>query len=330
MKNTLKLLAKLAFAFGIIAYMIYTDRLDLNVVREGLGQPQYVLPALGLILLGVLLSIYRWGLLMRGQGVELPLSHIIRYGFIGVFFNTTMPGMVSGDLVKAWYVISDREKGQPKTPILTGILFDRIIGLFGLIMVSVAALFLNWGVVWEIKSLHTVAVTNLMLAVGVVAFYVLVMLSGVGPIRKLRESAQVLERNKIGQLILRVFDAWAGYRERPLAIFGALFCAMGTHSCVVLGILLSTKALGDPNIGAFQVFLLAPLGLLGAAIPVAPAGLGVGHVFFAGLFALAGSRLGAEIFTLFITLQILINCIGLIFYIRSPRPAAVREPVASG
>jgi hypothetical protein len=70
---------------------------------------------------------------------------------------------------------------------------------------------------------------------------------------------------------------------------------------------------------AYQYFLLVPMGLLTTAIPIAPAGLGVGHVAFAALFSLAGSEHGAEIFTMYVTIQIVINLTGVFFYLRSPK-----------
>ena len=316
----LKFFSKFLFAFGIIGFMIYTDRLDMQVVKQGLMQPEVVLLSLGLICFGLVVTLVRWRLLLRGQNINMSFSQVFRYGMIGVFFNTTMPGMVSGDVVKAWYVIADRPKGQDKTPILTAIIIDRIIGLFGLITVSIIALALNWETVWLNENLQLIGIANMSLAVIIFIFFVAVMFSNQGPLRALRLWCDRWKEKRLGAVALKAYDSWSMYRERPLLLLAALICAAVTHSCVVLAIFFSARAIGEMGMAAYQMFLLAPIGLLCMALPVAPAGLGVGHAAFAALFSQAGSSLGAEIFTMYITIQIFVNLTGVIFYIRAPKP----------
>src|SRR5512143_3082831 len=65
----------------------------------------------GLLLLAVLLfavligiTIYRWNLLLRVQGLFLNPWDLIRLTMTGVFFNLALPGAVSGDIVKGAFV----------------------------------------------------------------------------------------------------------------------------------------------------------------------------------------------------------------------------------
>ena len=325
----LKFIAKFAFAFGIIGFMVYTGRLDMNTVKSGFMNPGLVAASFLLIIFGTVVSFGRWRLLMNAQGVDLTFLQAVRYGSIGVFFTTTMPGVVSGDIVKAWYVIADRPKGQKKTPILTAIIIDRLIGLFGLITVSMIAMMLHWETVWTSSQLHSIALANLVMAGGVVFFFVLVTVSNWGPIAWLRGRMEHHAGKKVGEVMIKAFDAWASYRERPRLLWGSLALAAGTHSCVVLSILFCARALGESHMQVYQIFLLAPIGLLTIALPIAPAGLGVGHVAFNALFVSVGSKLGAEIFTLFISLQIVVNLLGAAFYVRTPRPAQNGSPALS-
>ena len=315
----LKFVAKFAFAFIIIGYMVSSGRLDLEAVKRGFMNPWVVFSSLLLIFTGAVVSIIRWRELNRAQGVVLTFSQAFRYAFIGSFFSTTMPGVVSGDIVKAWYVLADRPKGQKKTPILTAIILDRLMGLFGLIIVSLIAMVLHWETVWTSASLHSIALANLTLGAGVASFFLLVTLSNWGPFRWARGRLSQKSENKFARVFLKAFDAWSAYRESPTVLWGSLFLSTVTHSTIVLSILFCARALGETQMQAYQIFLLAPIGLLTIALPIAPAGLGVGHVAFNALFISVGSKLGAEIFTLFITLQICINLSGVIFYIRAPK-----------
>jgi len=56
--------------------------------------------------------------------------------------------------------------------------------------------------------------------------------------------------------------------------------------------------------------VLVPVGLMLTTVPITPASLGVGQVAFLALFQLAGSLQGANLFTLYMLSQVLINLSG--------------------
>jgi uncharacterized membrane protein YbhN (UPF0104 family) len=148
-----------------------------------------------------------------------------------------------------------------------------------------------------------------------------------GPFAYIRRKLEPLRAKRAGEILLKAYDSWISYRNRPGIMLAALSLAITTHICVVSSAIVCAKALGVMSMHLYQYYLLVPMGLLTTAIPVAPAGLGVGHVAFGKLFAIGGSNHGAEIFTLFITVQILINLTGIFYYLRSKKPAQPIESV---
>ncbi|MGZ3713389.1 MAG: lysylphosphatidylglycerol synthase transmembrane domain-containing protein, partial [Bdellovibrionota bacterium] len=324
--SSIKLALKFGFAFAILGYMVYSGRLDMNVVRRGFSHSAMLLASCTLVFFALVTSLYRWGLLLRGQGIEITMGQLIRYGMIGNFFNTTMPGAVSGDLIKAWYLLADY-KGQKKTPLLTSILLDRVMGVFGLVIVSASPIFFQWRRVWDTPQLAHLAQVVLLLFASVVFFYGYLLLSASGPLAKLRFHMNALNKFRPGKMLLEAYDALITYREHPVILVQALLLSICTHLFIVTVVIFCAQALGETNIPFFQFFLLVPIGLLSTAVPVAPSGLGVGHVAFDALFRLAGSTLGAEIFTMLVTIQIMWNLTGIIFYLAGPkaRPALAVE-----
>lgn len=322
--STFKLVLKFGFAFAILGYMVYSGRLDLVVVKRGFSHLPMLLASCTLVFFALVTSLYRWGLLMRGQGIEFTMGQLIRYGMIGNFFNTTMPGAVSGDLIKAWYVLADH-KHQKKTPVLTSILLDRVMGVFGLVIVSASPIIFQWKHVWAVPQLAHLASIVLLLFAGVVFFYVYMLLASWGPLAGLRARMEVLNGSRVGKVLLQAYDAWLVYRDHPVILVQALLLSICTHLFIVAVVIFCSHALGENSIAFFQYFLLVPIGLLTTAVPVAPAGLGVGHVAFAALFKLAGSTMGAEIFTMLVTIQIIWNLTGIFFYLAGPKaqPQAV-------
>ncbi|NUM88528.1 MAG: flippase-like domain-containing protein, partial [Bdellovibrionales bacterium] len=170
-----KLVVKFGLSFIIIGWMVGSGRLDLSVVKTGFSQGRAMLSVLALLVLALFIALYRWRLLLKGQGIVFEFGHLLRYSLIGCFFNTTMPGAVSGDIIKAWYVISENKRFE-KTPVLTAILLDRAMGVFGLVTVAFVPLVLRWGQALENPQLHQVAVMILLLAAGVIGFFGYVML----------------------------------------------------------------------------------------------------------------------------------------------------------
>lgn len=316
--NWLKLAAKFGFAIGVLWYMVATGKLDLEVVKKGFAHTQFIASSIGLVLLAISLSVLRWKLLLEGQGLILTNGQVVRYSMIGAFFNTTMPGAVSGDLIKAWYLIADR-KGQKKTPVLTSILLDRVIGVFGLVMVSASPILLFGSSVWAVPQLRAIAIPVLALFAGVMLFFTYIMLSVWGPLAYLRKKMDGLNENRLGKVLLQAYDAWISYRARPWILVFSLILSIINHLCMVLVIIMASRAIGDEPLSMFHYFLLVPIGLLTTAVPVAPAGLGVGHAAFDALFNLVGSPHGPEMFTMLVTVQILLNLTGIFFYLRSPK-----------
>ena len=84
-----------------------------------------------------------------------------------------------------------------------------------------------------------------------------------------------------------------------------------------------------------DALFVVPVGLVVAQLPVSPGGIGVGHVGFYSLFALVGSRLGADVFSLYVVLHFVSSLPGLACFFAlqaRPRPrvtGAARATVSS-
>jgi len=75
--------------------------------------------------------------------------------------------------------------------------------------------------------------------------------------------------------------------------------------------------------------MLVPLGLLVTAVPIAPAGIGTGHAAFGWLFLRLGSKAGANVFNLFILVQLALASVGGFFYLgfrSAGEPVVVDSP----
>jgi hypothetical protein len=106
--------------------------------RHALERWQLTLLGVALIVCTAVLSSVRWQGLLVHQAMHLPMRRTLQLTFIGSFFNLAIPGAVSGDLVKAYYIGRDLESRRARA--YGTILFDRLLGVSGLVMVCAAAM----------------------------------------------------------------------------------------------------------------------------------------------------------------------------------------------
>lgn len=85
---------------------------------------------------GVLLTAWRWGILLRAQGLAVPTLYLARSFLIASFFNYFLPTSVGGDVYRAFD--SGAYAKQPEKAV--GILLvERVSGLFALLLLAVGA-----------------------------------------------------------------------------------------------------------------------------------------------------------------------------------------------
>jgi len=90
--------------------------------------------------------------------------------------------------------------------------------------------------------------------------------------------------------------------------------SIGLHTLIALIFFQVTNLMGIKEMELATQFFLMPIGLITVAIPIAPGGIGVGHAAFESLYQLAGFSGGADIFNLFIIVQLGVFLLGGIPY----------------
>ena len=90
--------------------------------------------------------------------------------------------------------------------------------------------------------------------------------------------------------------------------------AIGIHSLIALIFFQVAHLIGVKEMSLATQFFLMPIGLITVAIPVAPGGIGIGHIAFESLYQLAGLSGGADIFNLFVIVQLGVFMLGGIPY----------------
>ncbi len=242
-----------------------------------------------------------------------------------MFFSSVLPGAVTGDLIKMMYARSLDPK-LSRSFLLTSVMFDRIIGLVGLIfLLGVSSIAFYSEMISISPDIRDIIGINFILLAGASALILSLFLPQklnyfiLRPVRKIPMIGHKLE-DLLNQVWLVGANKNAVFKCLGLSIVSQIFCCLALWT-------LATPFIETP-VPIHFAFTFIPLGLISIAIPVTPAGLGVGHAIFGTLFAYFGTKTGASIFNLFFIAIQTVNLIGVIPFLttdRKKRPSLQKQ-----
>ena len=311
MKKLLLMLLKMLLVGSILVYLVQSGRLNFEKLMLFKDAPEILAMMIGVLVLVVVpMATFRWWLLLRAIGVQVKPKQIFILTWIGNFFNTTLPGAVTGDVVKGYYVIKAQQE-EGRTRAFMTLLIDRFVGLFGLIVMAFLALVLNLELILSQERLHSLAWMITVLFGGTVVFYTIALFSfkeGRDPFIRL------FQRLPATKISLKVYSAFKSYQHQKTTLLLTLLLAVGIHTIIALLFFQVAQLMGIEEMDLATQFFLMPIGLITVAIPLAPGGIGIGHAAFESLYQLAGFSGGADIFNLFIIVQLGVFLLGGIPY----------------
>jgi uncharacterized protein (TIRG00374 family) len=313
-KSWFKTLAKIVFVVGLLYWLSQRGFISARETGRAFSDWGHSLPALAMMAVSTLLGAVRWQLLLRGQGIRLGSGRVLQLTLIGNFFNIALPGAVSGDFVKAFYV--GKEVGGQRARSFGSILFDRVAGLSALVLISAGALLLGFG---QFEGSRVMAGTRVFVVTGaacVLAFYGYLFLVREHHDPVLRGLRALGARMPKLHSLTEIYVGLRHYHHHRLIVLQVLAISVVIQLLVGLTCWHFAAALGETGIPLLALYVIVPLGLLVTAVPVAPAGVGTGHAAFLFLFGLLGCQRGADIFTLVALCNILFGAIGGVVYLR--------------
>ncbi len=124
-------------------------------------------------------------------------------------------------------------------------------------------------------------------------------------------------------LFLKFYQVLQVYRDNQLVIYFSLLLSTLNHTVIIITSIMVGKVIGADLSWRFYG-VITPMGLIASALPIAPAGLGIGEAAFEYLYQQVGSAMGGEIIALLHLMMIFWGLVGLPFYLltkKSPAPS---------
>lgn len=281
MRDKLTGLLKIIISLALIALAFYL--VDFRQVMAQLRQvqPLYFVLALAFYMVAITVNGAKWQVLLRAQGVNVPFSAVLRFIFVGFFFNNFLPANVGGDVMRGFSLARYTDRAADAA---VSVIVDRVIGLMAYMTTAAiaAVIAVNFTGRAELEQVEWVA----LVALAVLALGFGVLLS-----RRLRMLITRIFQSRflapLAPLWGRISEAFGAYRFRYVALVTAFGIALVGIACTTIVNWLLSQSMGG-LMPLEAIFLFNPLIALVLMIPVSIGGIGVNQTAYPFFYGLAG------------------------------------------
>lgn len=282
-------LVRALIAVALLIYLARSGAIDWSAVGRW-SRTWWLMPTLiALACFGTVLEALRLGFVCRSQSIRVSLVEGVRLVLVAMFFGTVVPGGTGGDVLKIYYLVS-AHRGRA-VEVATVLLAERAIAMVVLLALVCGLGALNHSLLATHPGLATL--------VGIAAIALVAVLAGAAAIssqwvRDSRFYRFVTQRLPLGGWVARGADALRLLRGHSTAVGGTFVIATLSQLAMAFTFLIiASVTLPDADPKATP--LLALLGMFANALPITPAGLGVGEAAFDQLFLRVDVEGGASL-----------------------------------
>jgi hypothetical protein len=240
----------------------------------------------------VITNAIKWHILLRAQGVPVPLVALVDYTFVGFFFNNFLPANVGGDVMRGYGLAQYTERA---TEAAVSVIVDRIIGLVAFMFTAVLAALIavNFIAPTQQNETNMLLAQNLAQVEFVAIIGMIVLLAGFAVmlshrLRQLIGKLFFLKPLKpLAPLYERISGAFGAYRYQYKALlmaFGIGVITVLLTGCVDIAIVAGLHG----HISPIYIFLLNPIIAIALIAPISIGGLGTGSVLYVYFYSLVG------------------------------------------
>ena len=277
------LLTSLQVAITVfLLWWIFRDPAKRGQMIEALRSADYLWLLPGVLSLGCafLLQTERWRLLLGVQGIHLGWWRTFRVYLIGAFFNLFLLGATGGDIVKIYYAM--RETASKKTAALLSVLVDRMVGMIGLVTITVVLCSLRLDLLLSdplTRALLTALVFIMGGSLAVIAFGFCV--------DRFHLAHKLPPWLPMRATIVELSTAFSTYARDPRTLALTFGLSVPAHLCIFLSFYFTARAFGVfSGIGGMtEILAVLPIILTIASLPISLSGVGVREGLFQNVLA---------------------------------------------
>jgi len=298
LKKSLITAGKLAIAAGLLWLVFRSAPWEkfASTLRE--ANVLLMLCALGGYVLSLVIIAFRLRMLLQIQGISIRVWETVRLTFLGQFFNAVVPGVVGGDLVKAYYVAKHTDH---KGAAVMTVFVDRLMGFLELVML--AAVMLVSVLVSGRANLAQMQRPALATAVAMTAVLGMLLFVMSPALRRMFRLQKIYRRLPFAQHIDSAGAAAREFRRRPMILVKAVAITLGAHATWIGGIALAGRSL-SLDVPWYNYFLYIPLIYIIGSVPITPGGVGLVELFYK-IFFVSAAVMEHQVLALMVVARVL-------------------------
>ena len=280
------LILKIVISVGLLVMLVRQTDTTALLARFQQMDARWMLAALGLYALMVVLTAWRWKVLLKTQGVKPSLATLTESLLVATFFNNFLPSNIGGDVVR---IADTSSLLGSRTAATSVVLVDRVLGLVALIVVAACGSAGAAAIGVEMPG-NTSMWLALAGVVGVATPAILrptLVPRLLVPLRVFKPDWVDERLDRIAQLLEKLNDR----RHSLLVAFGSAILIQVIivvfHQAVAIG-------LGIP-LPFMYAFVMVPASLLVQMVPLSINGFGVREAVFTYFFARLGLSVEAAL-----------------------------------
>jgi uncharacterized protein (TIRG00374 family) len=271
--------AKIGVSVALLAYLLSTTNLNDVLQKVRSGDPLLFAAAVAIYTVMIVLSTWRWRLLLHAQGFPASMRRLSASYLVATFFNNFLPTNIGGDVIRVRD--GSRLTGSTTTS-LAVVAIDRILGLGALWLLGASAFLLGGPAVRHLAGARVV-----LLGLGLVFAAIAYVFFRPGTAGRIMTRSGLARFPWVREPFEVVQQAVHVYRERMGTVWLALLASVALQSLVVCYFFTVAHALRIP-LGLSACFLMVPLCTLVQTVPISFNGWGVRESLFVIYFAQVG------------------------------------------
>ena len=198
----------------------------------------FVLLATAIKAVGMLSSMYRWLLVLRGQGIVLPFWHIFGSFLIGRAIGTFLPSTAGLD----GYTLYDAARFSGRSvEVAAGKLLEKVVGFSGIFLTYLVALPFGYMIFGENAGLYVLL--TLPIPVGLIVG-LLLLLWYPSIVQWLLANIPLPGKARLEGLVLRISRAAGAYRDKKGLVATLLFLSFIVHFTTAVMYFFTALAIG--------------------------------------------------------------------------------------
>ncbi len=324
MKKTILTTVQIAVTIALL-YFVFRDPEKRAQMQAALALANYwwILLAVVAYFTVEVAAAIRWQVLLRVQGIRLSNTRVGALFLIGMFYNQFMPGGTGGDIIKSYLLL--KETPDKKAGALLAVVFDRFIGLVGLIGITGLLISLRYDWLTSVRETRQLLyVLLLILGSAVLGLVTSFVISGFNLLRWLPQ--RLPGRDQLIE-VSAAYHLYARHWQATLVALGmsviAHLATFSTFLCVAYALHAEDLRISPPTpIPVIDFFAIMPIERTISSLPISFAGVGLREkVFQIMLHSLAGVPEGVAILIGSLSFLIMLICAlpgGLIYFFYRP------------